>query len=123
MIVRNLIDTSDTTANSAAEIVCNIATDDMLLNYDLAGGSAAATREIRVYGRLPDASATIATGDVDAFDASEWILLAEVTGLDDGDNGQFVLDHAYPHLCCAITGNARASRIRVWAAFNEMGDR
>lgn len=122
MIVKQLINTAETTDNSDPEIVCNLATDDMLICYDLTGGTSSPTIEIHIYGRMPDASATLAVGDTTTFDATEWVELYSVTGLNTGDNGAIRLSHSFPNIACYITGNARAATIRVWAAYNEMGD-
>jgi len=79
-------------------------------------------------GNLTDTDAvvwggSIVTGDSTAvFDPSEWVLIDSVENKDQGTSGFFTLDNIYPQVAVRTSGNSGtpASRIRVWATYNEL---
>jgi len=121
MIVRKIIDSTDSADNTDPEVSCNLATDDMAIVYEAGGGSSTGMT-LTIYGRLPDTSATVAVGTTDTFDTTEWVQIAQDTNLNRGQRKKFDIPHGWPAIAAHFTGNSGSSRIRVWLAYNDIGE-
>jgi len=121
MIVRKIIDSTEAADNTDPEVICNLASEDMAIVYEANGGTSTNIR-VTIYGRLPDASATVAVGTTDTFDTTEWVQIAQDTSLNRGQRKKFDISNGWPAIAAHFSGNAGGSQVRVWIAYNDIGE-
>ena len=123
MIVKQLIDTTDAIANTDPEVICNLTDENMLITYELSGGTTG-SRNIQVLGRIPakNNDNPVTTGDTAALASNEWVALHTEVGIATDTTGQFVLSGAFPAIVVRISGNAGGARVRCWVAYNDAAE-